>query len=82
MAEMHTVAAVRAQIEKYVLGEIGRKQLTVWLTPLVWQDEGASEAIDLAWSVALHLAEAGRGHRDEDELRASLRALVDQSVPA
>lgn len=82
MAKVYTVTDVCAAIDNYLLGKTDRKQFTVWLTPLVWQEEGVSEAIDLAWSVALLLAEASRGHLDEDELRASLRTLVDQSVPA
>ena len=82
MATVYTVDDVRAAINNYLCGETGRTQFAVWLTPLVWEEEGASEAIDLAWSVALLLAEAGRGHLDEDELCESLRQLLDQSVPA
>lgn len=82
MAQMYTAAAVRAQIEKYVLGEIDRVQLDEWLFPLLWPDEGPEDALDLGWSAELLLMEAGRGHLSEDELRANLRSLVDESVPA
>ena len=82
MAQMCTVAVVRAQIEKYVLGEIDRVQLDEWLFPLLWPDEGPADALDLGWSAELLLMETSRGHLTEEELRASLRALVDESVPA
>ena len=82
MAQMYTVAVVRAQIEKYVLGEIDRVQLDEWLFPLLWPDEGPADALDLGWSAELSLMETSRGHLSEEELRASLRALVDESVPA
>ncbi len=82
MAQMYTVAVVRAQIEKYVLGEIERVQLDEWLFPLLWPDEGPADALDLGWSAELLLMEAGRGDLSEEELCASLRTLVDQSVPA
>ena len=79
---MYTVAVVRAQTEKYVLDEIDRVQLDEWLFPLLWPDEGPADALDLGWSAELLLMEASRGHLTEEELRASLRSLVDQSVPA
>ena len=82
MAQMYTVAVVRAQIEKYVLGEIDRVQLDEWLFPLLWPDEGPADALDLGWSAELLLMEAGRGHLTEEELRASLRSLGAPSVPA
>ena len=79
---MYTVAVVRAQIEKYVLGEIDRVQLDEWLFPLLWPDEGPADALDLGWSAEFLLMEAGRSHLAEEELQASLRSLVDESVPA
>ena len=82
MAEVYTVAAVRAEINSYLLGKVDRKQITEWLTPMVWQDEGDADAVDLGWSVALLLMEISGGHLTEEELRVSLRALVDESVPA
>ena len=82
MAEVYTVAAVRAQVSKYLLGTIDRVQITEWLTPLVWLEEGDAEAVDLAWEVALLLAEASRGHLTEEELREQLQNLAAPSVPA
>lgn len=82
MPQVYTVADVRAQIRKYVLGEIDRAELDEWLFPLLWPDVGPADALDLGWSAELLLMEAARGHLDEAELRESLRALVDESVPA
>ena len=82
MVNVYTVADVRAEINSYLSGKVDRKQLTEWLTPLVWQEEGDVEALDLGWGIALLLMEAGRGDLTEEELRAGLRSLVDQSVPA
>lgn len=79
---MYTATAVRAQIEKYVLGEIDRVQLDEWLFPLLWPEEGPADALDLGWSAELLLMEAGGGYLSEDELRAELHALVEQSVSA
>ena len=82
MAEVYTVAAVRAEINSYLLGKVERKQLTEWLTPLVWLEEGDAEAVDLAWEVALLLTEASRGHLTDEELRGQLQDLAAPSVPA
>ena len=82
MAVVYTVAAVRAEINLYLAGKVDRQQLTEWLTPLVWQEEGDVEALDLGWGIALLLMEASRGDLTEEELRAGLRSLVDESVPA
>ena len=82
MVDVYTVAAVRAEINSYLDRKVDRKQLTEWLTPLVWQEEGDAEAVELGWGVALLLMEASRGDLTEEELRASLRSLVDHSVPA
>ncbi len=82
MVDVYTVAAVRAEINSYLDRKVDRKQLTEWLTPLVWREEGDAEAVELGWGVALLLMEASRGDLTEEELRASLRSLVDQSVPA
>ena len=82
MVDVYTVADVRAEINSYLSGKVDRKQLTEWLTPLVWQEEGDVEALDLGWGIALLLMEAGRGDLTEEELRAGLRSLVDESVPA
>ncbi len=82
MVDVYTVADVRAEINSYLSGKVGRQQLTEWLTPLVWQEEGDVEALDLGWGIALLLMEASRGDLTEEELRAGLRSLVDESVPA
>ena len=82
MVDVYTVAAVRAEINSYLDRKVDRKQLTEWLTPLVWREEGDAEAVDLGWGVALLLMEASRGDLTEEELRASLRSLVAPSVPA
>ena len=82
MVDVYTVAAVRAEINSYLDRKVDQKQLTEWLTPLVWREEGDAEAVELGWGVALLLMEASRGDLTEEELRASLRSLVDQSVPA
>ncbi len=82
MADVYTLAALRAEINSYLKGKVDRKQLTVWLTPLVWHEEGDAEAVDLGWSVALLLMEASRGDLTEEELREQLRTLAAPSVPA
>ena len=82
MVDIYTVADVRAETNSYLAGKVDRKQLTEWLTPLVWQEEGDVESLDLGWGIALLLMEAGRGDLTEEELRAGLRSLVDESVPA
>ena len=82
MVDVYTVAAVRAEINSYLDRKVDRKQLTEWLTPLVWREEGDAEAVELGWGVALLLMEASRGDLTEEELRASLRSLVAPSVPA
>ena len=79
---MYTATAVRAMIKSYLSGKVDQKQITEWLTPLVWQEEGASDAVDLGWSLALLLAEASRGDLTEEELREQLRSLATPSVPA
>ncbi len=79
---MYTATAVRAMIKSYLADKVDQKQITEWLTPLVWQEEGASDAVDLGWSLALLLAEASRGDLTEEELREQLRSLATPSVPA
>ena len=82
MANVYTAADVRAMIKNYLADKVDRKQITEWLTPLVWEEKGAAEAVDLGWSVALLLMEASRGDLTEEELREQLRALAAPTVPA
>ena len=82
MVDVYTVAAVRAEINSYLDRKVDRKQLTEWLTPLVWQEEGDAEAVELGWGVALLLAEASRGHLTDEELREQFQNLAAPSVPA
>ncbi len=82
MADVYTAADVRAMIKGYLRDKVERKQITEWLTPLVWEEEGDAEAVELGWSVALLLTEASRGDLTEEELREQLRTLAAPSVPA
>ena len=76
MRESYSLTAVRAQIGRYVLGEISRRQIEDWLLPLVWTEDAEPEVVDLAWSAQLLLMEASGGYLSEEELRAQLAPLA------
>ena len=72
MQDAYTVAGLRSQVGRFLVGGIDRRQLDEWLFPLVWHEDGAPDVVDLAWSVELLLMEASGGYLSEEELRASL----------
>ena len=76
MREFYSLTAVRAQIGRYVSGEISRRQIEDWLLPLVWAEDAEPEVVDLAWSAQLLLMEASGGYLSEEELRAQLAPLA------
>lgn len=76
MQDAYTVASVRAQVGRFLLGQIDRRQLDEWLFPLVWSGDGDRDVVDLAWSVELLLMEASGGYLSEEELGAALLPLA------
>lgn len=76
MAPTYTVASLRAQLRRYIEKEIAWEELSDWLFPLTWRDEGDDEVLRLAWKVQLLLFESSGGHLTDDELRAELRPLA------
>ena len=84
MQDAYTVASVRAQVGRFLLGRIDRRQLDEWLFPLVWSEDGDHDVVDIAWSVELLLMEASGGYLSEDELRAALvpHAQIEMGEPA
>lgn len=76
MRKPYPLIAVRAQLGRYVLGEISRRQLEDWLIPLVWTEDAEPEVVDLAWGAQLLLMEASGGYLTEEELRAQMAPLA------
>ncbi|MDE2670743.1 MAG: hypothetical protein OXI51_13950 [Chloroflexota bacterium] len=77
MPDAYTVASVRAQVGRFLMGQLSRQQLDEWLFPLVWFEDGDREVVDLAWSVELLLMEASGGYLSEEELRTGLVTYAD-----
>ena len=82
MPETYTVAALRAQLARYVRGDIDSQALAEWLIPLTWTGSGETEALELARQVELSLMERSSGHVTDEELRAELRPLADMAAGA
>lgn len=82
MPETYTVAALRAQLARYVRGDIDSQALAEWLIPLTWTGAGAPEALELARQVELSLMERSSGHVTDEELRAELRPLAGMDAGA
>ena len=72
MQDAYTVASLRAQVGRFLLGGIDRRQLDEWLFPLIWSGDDDSGVVNLAWSVELLLMEASGGYLSDEELRAAL----------
>lgn len=82
MSATYTVAALRAQLARYVRGDIDSQALAEWLIPLTWTGAGAPEALELARQVELSLMERSSGHVTDEELRAELRPLAGMDADA
>ena len=76
----YTVAEIHAEVERYLAGEIDASDLESSLIPLVWDEVGPAEAIDLALDVVLLRFEQSGGHITEDNLREDLRKLVSAAA--
>ncbi len=78
MAEVYSVTAVRAQLRRFLAGEISRRDLGRWLEPFVLAEEEGprTEALDLAWDIELVLMEATHVDLTEEEVREELLPLA------
>ena len=72
----YTVAEIHAEVERYLAGEIDASDLESSLIPLVWDEVGPTEAIDLALDVVLLRFEQSGGHITEAQLQDGLRELL------
>lgn len=75
-----TVAEIHAEVERYLAGEIDASGLESSLIPLVWDEAGPQEALDLAHEVIGLRFEQSGGHITEDNLREGLRKLVSTAA--
>ena len=69
---------IRAQLTRYLGGEISLQALHDWLTPRSWNIDRRSlpETAELVHTVELELSEFAHGDWTEEELKRHLRPLV------
>lgn len=72
----YTRAVVHAHVERYLAGEIDASDFEGWFIPLVWNEAGPEDVMDLAYEILLLRFEHSGGHITEDQLREGLRELL------
>lgn len=72
----YTLNDVRAEVERYLAREISASELESRLVPMVWEEDGPRDVLDLAHEVIGLRFEQSGGHITEDDLREDLRKLV------
>lgn len=78
----YTIADVRAEVERYLAREIDASELEGHLIPMVWEEVGPPDVLDLAHDVVLLLFEHSGGHITERQLRDGLRELLLAPAPS
>ncbi|MCY4391556.1 MAG: hypothetical protein OXE43_05820 [Chloroflexi bacterium] len=76
----YTLADVRAEVERYLAREIDASELESRLVPMVWDEDGPQDVLDLAHEVIGLRFEQSGGFSTEDQLREDLRKLVFPAV--
>lgn len=69
---------IRQRLSRYLAQELSLTQFEEWFIPVAWEVSRSDEpdAVDLAGTIKLKLAEFTSGHWTEDELRGQLIPLV------
>lgn len=69
---------IRERLTRYLAGQVRLAELEAWLLAETWDlnEEVAPEAAVLAYSALLAIAERGRDHLSEREVRARLWSLA------
>lgn len=69
---------IRSRLSSYLAREMSLEQFEEWFIPATWQvhTSGDLDAVELAGTIKLRLAEFTNGHWTEDELREQLIPLV------
>ncbi len=78
----YTVAEIHAEVERYLAGEIDASDLESSLIPLVWDEAGPAEAIELALDVVLIRFEHSGGHITDQQFQDGLRELLPAAAAA
>ena len=76
----YTLADVCAEVERYLASEIDASELEARLVPVVWEESGPQDVLDLAHEVIGLRFEQSGGFVTEDQLREDLRKLVSTAV--
>ena len=71
-----TLAYNPPTVERYLAREIDASELEARLLPMVWEEDGSKDALDLAHEVIGLRFEQSGGFVTEDQLREDLRKLV------
>ena len=76
----YTLADVRAEVERYLAGDIDASELEARLLPMVWEGDGPQDVLDLAHEVIGLRFEQSGGFVTEDQLREDLWKLVSTAA--
>lgn len=80
--ESSAATAIREHLVAFIDGQITIGDFDAWFVPATWDIEEADDprAYELTNEIFLVLAEYGRGHRTEAELKSILRPLTQIPV--
>ena len=73
---VYTLAAVTAEVERYLAGEISVSDLEGWFIPLVWEKAGPEDVLDLAYEILLLRFEYSDGQMSEAQFQNGLREML------
>ena len=86
MATVYTLESVRAQMKRFIDGEVNCMEMDSWLDPLVSADEGDPCVLGLAYEILLHIYEYTGDYitleQARDEMRPFLTELPEPSYPS
>ncbi len=73
--------AIRHHLTRYLAGDLSLNELQDWLVNATWSMEAtaSSDAVQLAYSVELVLAEFSSGFLTPDELRSDLLEIAESA---
>lgn len=71
---------MREQLARYLVKELSLEDFQIWFAPVLWNIERSLSrpAVELAYEIALRIAEFSNGHWTQEELRNNLLPLVEK----
>jgi len=75
---MSLASQIRAQLGRYLDGDISLQEFDAWFVPATWNVEGTNDQtkVDLVYEFLLRFAEFSNGDCSEPELRTLLEPLA------